>query len=258
MKKISSFKIFLSLLLTFGTITFSQSLPHKSLLDLENQARPHFKDAGIKIPQNQKSLELFSYQEQKHKNPGLAVIYSLLLPGMGELYAGSYSSGKYFTIAEGGLWLTYIGFNNYGNWERERYKAFAASNAGVNLNGKNDSYFANISAYVSIYEYNNQQLLNGNYSAIYDVNKYYWNWTEPNRKTFRNMWSSSENAFNDIRFVVGAMILNRLLSVIDAVRLVSAYNKKVDDELSWNVSMGISHQRAFPTTSLNINFQTKF
>lgn len=248
MKKIPILKISSLVLLAFVVSTFSQSLPHKSSLDLENQ---------IKIPPNQKKIELFSYQENSHKNPGLAVIYSILLPGMGELYANSYSSGKYFTIAEGALWLTFIGFNNYGNWERERYKAFAASNAGVNLNGKNDKYFANISVYRNIYDYNYQQKLNGNFSETYDVNKYYWSWTEQDRRTFRNMWTSSESAFNDVRFVVGGLILNRLLSVINAVRLVSAYNKNVDDELSWNVSMGISHQPAFPT-SLTLNFQTKF
>ncbi len=39
------------------------------------------------------------------KSVGLAAIYSLLLPGMGELYAEGFSSGKYFLIAEGVLWL---------------------------------------------------------------------------------------------------------------------------------------------------------
>ena len=35
------------------------------------------------------------------KAVGLAVVYSLVLPGMGELYADGFSSGKYFLIAEG-------------------------------------------------------------------------------------------------------------------------------------------------------------
>jgi hypothetical protein len=44
----------------------------------------------------------------------LAVLYSLLLPGMGELYAGNFSSGKYYLIADAGLWLGYGGFQYYG------------------------------------------------------------------------------------------------------------------------------------------------
>jgi hypothetical protein len=37
---------------------------------------------------------------------------------MGELYAESYTSGKYFTIAEGALWGVFIGMNSYANWQR--------------------------------------------------------------------------------------------------------------------------------------------
>jgi hypothetical protein len=35
------------------------------------------------------------------KSAGLAALYSLVLPGMGELYAEGFSSGKYFLLAEG-------------------------------------------------------------------------------------------------------------------------------------------------------------
>jgi hypothetical protein len=71
------------------------------------------------------------------------------------------------------------------------------------------------------------------------------------------MWTSSEQTYNDLRFVVGAMILNRVVSAINAVRLVSAYNNRLEEELSWNVSVGIKHTVNLPT-SLNINFQKTF
>jgi TM2 domain-containing membrane protein YozV len=240
-------KIFVSIILS-SVFIFPQEIIQKNSLDLEN---------AVKISKPEQSQSLFTYQEKEKKNPGLAVLYSLLLPGMGELYAGSYSSGKYFTIAEGALWLTYIGFNNYGNWQQERYKAFAASNGGVNNAGKNADYYANISEYRTIYDYNYQQALDRNYSQVYDVNKYYWNWTEQDRKTFRGMWSSSEGAFNDIRFVVGGLILNRILSVINAVRLVGAYNQNIEEDISWKVSFGVSNHQTIPS-GLTFNFQTQF
>jgi TM2 domain-containing membrane protein YozV len=240
-------KIFSTIIL-FSICVFSQETIQKNSLYLDNV---------VKSSKLEDNLNLLPDQEKEKKNTGIAVLYSLLLPGMGELYAGSYSSGKYFTIAEGTLWLTYIGFNSYGNWERDNYKAFAASNGGVNNSGKDATYYANISEYKSIYEYNYQQELDRNYAAVYDVNKYYWNWTEPDRKTFRGMWSSSEGAFNDLRFVVGGLILNRILSIINAVRLVTAYNKNLDQDLGWNISVGVSNRPAFPS-SLTFNFQTKF
>jgi hypothetical protein len=192
------------------------------------------------------------------KNAGLAIIYSLLLPGMGELYAESYSSGKYFTIAEGALWGTLIGMNVYGNWQQDRYKSFAVSKAGINPDGKDEEYFATISEYLSIEQYNNEKALERNFAEMYNTNIYYWNWENPDdRRKYRSMWVSSEQTFNDIRFVAGLLIVNRLVSAINAVRLVSAYNKRIEEEASWNFYMGLSNQQNLPA-SVTLNFQTKF
>ncbi len=241
------------LFLLFSIPLFSQSASSK-ILNLRNEVSNSFKNS-------QNFSVINSLQVSDRKNAGLAIIYSLLLPGMGELYAGSYSSGKYFTIAEGALWATYIGFNSYGNWQKDNYKSFAASSAGVNNNGKNSDYYANIGVYLSINEYNNTQAFDRNFAAMYDPQQYYWNWTSQDRKTYRSMWLSSENSFNNIRFVVGAMILNRIMSAINAVRLVAKYNKNIDASsakgLDWNLSVGVLNQYNIPD-GLTVNFQTQF
>jgi hypothetical protein len=245
MKKIPFFFLILSFPL------LGQSINSSKILDLNYNAANSFKNSSLK------SESFSSYQEQNKKSPGLAIIYSLLIPGMGELYAGSYSSGKYFTIAEGVLWATYAGFNAYGNWQKDNYKSFAASSGGVINVNKNDDYYANVGLYLSITDYNNAQALNGNFSAMYDQKTFYWNWTDVNRKTYRGMWLSSQNAFNDLRFIVGAMILNRVISAINAVRLVAKYNKNLEQNVGWNISVGVINRRNI-TSGLNLNFQTQF
>ena len=135
-----------------------------------------------------------------------------MLPGMGELYADSYESGKYFTIAEGVMWGTYIGINTYGNWQKDRYKSFAAANGGVNVEGKDDDYFATISEYLSIEQFNNEKALERNFTEMLNENQYFWKWSSEDRRTYRSMWVSSEQAYNNLRFVVGAMIINRIAS----------------------------------------------
>jgi hypothetical protein len=70
------------------------------------------------------------------------------------------------------------------------------------------------------------------------------------------MWTSSEEASNNIRFIVGGLILNRVASAINAARLVSSYNKSLE-EVSWNVSVGFMNQPNLPT-SLSLNFQKSF
>jgi hypothetical protein len=57
--------------------------------------------------------------------------------------------------------------------------------------------------------------------------------------------------------VVGAMLLNRLASAINAVRLVAAYNKRIEEEVSWNISVGISRPANLPH-QLTLNFQKSF
>ena len=189
------------------------------------------------------------------KSVGLGIIYSLLLPGMGELYADAYDVGKYFTIADGILWGTFIGMHAYSSWQKDNYESYAASRAGVDNNNKDADYYATIADYSSIDSYNDEKALERNFDQMYNTEQYYWKWNSvEERRTYRDMWTSSEQTNNDIRFVVGGLILNRVASAINAARLVSSYNKRIDEEVSWNFSIGFINQPNLPT-SISFNFQ---
>ncbi len=71
------------------------------------------------------------------------------------------------------------------------------------------------------------------------------------------MWTASEQTFNDLRFVVGAMILNRVASAVNAARLVASYNNNLQQDLGWNVSVDLKNSPLLPT-SLSINFIKNF
>jgi len=246
-------KLIVFLILFSSTIIFPQQNNFKSILQLEQTVK-YSKTADS----NDDNINFRSIDLPGKKSSGLAIIYSLLLPGMGELYADGYSSGKYFTIAEGALWGTYIGMSIYANNQEDNYKAYATVNALANTDGKDDNYFATISEFEDIESYNNQKALERNFNEMLDPETFFWKWNSTNeRKTYRSMWTSSEQTFNDLRFVVGAMILNRVISAINAARLVSSYNNRVDDELSWNISLGMKSNINLPT-SVNLNFQTSF
>jgi len=245
-------KIILFTVLITSTL-LAQSESANSILKLEQE----IKTANFS-EQNPNVQTVRNNTNAEKKSVGLAILYSLLLPGMGELYADGYSSGKYFTIAEGVLWGTYIGMNVYASNQEDNYKAFAKSRASINPDGKNDDYFATISEYSDIDTYNDQKALERNFDQMYDRDKFFWKWgTTAERKEYRSIWSSSEQTYNDLQFVVGAMILNRSASAINAVRLVSAYNSNLDEELSWNVSAGLKNNPNLPT-SLEITFYKSF
>lgn len=248
-------KNIISLVVIVSSISLAQTNGTKSLIELKQLSAVSSQQLAV-----HSSQQLISNQNiiPEKKNAALAILYSMLLPGMGELYADAYDSGKYFTIADGVLWGAFTGLNIYGNWQEKNYKSFAESKGGVLLGGKDSDYFGNIGVYLSIDDYNTAMELNRDFNKTYNTTTYSWKWSnDDQRKEYRNMWSSSENAFNNIRFVVGALILNRLISAVNAVRLVNAYNKNLLPQLSWNIFVGVDNHPALPT-SITFNFIKSF
>ena len=242
-------KILALILLNTIIISAQQNSNNNSLLTLRNQ---------IEIQETKQESFNFTGDREK-KSPMLAIAYSLLLPGMGELYGGDYRLGKYFTIADVVFWGGVIGLNAYGDNQKDNYLAYAKSIGGVNNEEKDDQYYADISEYISIEQFNSEQEKYRDFENIYNEETHYWNWSDnKTRQQYRGMWSKSESAYNNVRFAVGALVLNRVISAINAVRVVAAYNKKLSEEISWNVSVGVNKINPNLPTSLNLNFNTSF
>ena len=236
-----------------STVIFSQTENPQSIQELKNSLM------NSDVNYESSRISINSYLDSEKKSVGLGIVYSLLLPGMGELYADAYNVGKYFTFADGLLWGTFIGMNAYSNWQEDSYKSYAASEAGViNDANKDEDFYANIGDYTSVYTYNEQKALERNFDEMYDEQTNFWKWNSTDeRRTYRDMWNSSETASNGIRFVVGGLILNRLISAINAARLVSAYNNRLEEEVSWNFSVGFMNTPNLPT-SLALHVQKSF
>ncbi len=202
------------------------------------------------------STELLPPMASK-KNAGLAILYSIVLPGMGELYAEGYESGKYFTIAEAALWITYGGMKYYSNRQKDNYFSYAESYGGVtNMSGKNGDYYADIGNYLNINDFNDDMAKSGQFNKMYNLSTHYWNWnSNTDRKSYRELWTSSESWNNNLRFVVGGMILNRIASAINAVRLVSRYNKNI--ETTWNFWFDYNLSQTAPA-NISLNFVKLF
>ena len=241
--------IFPLLLILISSLAFAQQSQSNSIQNLELEIKT--------LPMSDDSQLNFNLEDSK-KSVGLGVIYSLLLPGMGELYADAYHIGKYFTIADGVLWGTFIGMNVHANWQENNYKSYAESRAGISNENKDENYYATIGEYNNIDSYNDEKALERNFEDMYDPKFYFWKWgTNDERKTYRDMWTSSEQTKNDIRFIIGGLILNRVASAINAARLVTSYNNSLEEELSWNFSVGSVNKPTLPT-SLNFNFTASF
>ncbi len=174
------------------------------------------------------------------KSKGKAFLLSLLLPGLGERYAGRPGRAHFFLASEITLWLGYAGLTTYRDWRRDDYRSYAAAHAHVDLQGKNDSYFINISNYDDIDSYNAAKLRQRNLPAFYqDVEKYYWKWNSTaERKKFDDIRLSAEKADNRALFMLGAVVANHLISAIDAIWCVRGYNKNYRSSAGVEFNLG--------------------
>jgi hypothetical protein len=211
--------IFLVLLLAVQNLSAQENNFFQKSLSLHNS--PY---VGSKLSFDDSNLLI--KDSGKKKSVSLAVIYSLLLPGMGELYVGDYSAGRYLTAAEGGLWLTYASFELYGTWVRDDARRFAVTNAGVNLGDQNKQFFVDIGNYNNVNLYNERKLQERQEEKLYNPNSAYsWNWNnDGDRQKYRSLRISSDQAFNSTQFVVGAIIANHIISAINAARLAISHN----------------------------------
>ncbi len=169
------------------------------------------------------------------KSPATAVLYSLLLPGLGEWYVDRFDLGKFSLISEAGLWLSYYSLQRYGSWIRDDARQYAVVHASAQVAGKNDQYFVDLGNFNDTYEYNDKKLIDRTPDRLYDVdNGFYWQWdTDDNRKAYRALRVSSEKVFNNSKFIIGAVIVNHIISAVNAARLARNYNSDIESELSY-------------------------
>jgi hypothetical protein len=184
----------------------------------------------------------------ERKKAGLAILYSLAVPGMGELYADNFSSGKYFLIAEGVLWLSYAVFDVHGNALRDDARSFAAARAGVLPAGKGDQFYVDIGNFANLDEYNDKKLRDREPELLYSAAAGYgWQWgNDTDRLMFRDQRISADNWLNDRKFVIAVILVNHIASAINAARAAITHNNALSqnvDDLSLHASVlgGVGH-----------------
>jgi hypothetical protein len=172
-------------------------------------------------------------QGTSRKAVGLAILYSLIVPGMGELYADGFASGKYFLMAEGALWITYAAFEIHGNDLRDAARSYSGAHAGVITSGKDDQFFVDLGNFASMDDYNDKRLRDRDISRLYTLEAgQYWLWdSQAARLDYREQRIASESAYNSRKFVVAAIVINHVVSAINAARAAISHNRSLQESL---------------------------
>jgi len=163
-----------------------------------------------------------------------AAVFSALIPGGGQLYMGNKKTASYFLTAEALTWLGYAAFRAYGDWRRDDYVNYAAVHANAQLDGKSDDFIDLVGFYSNIRDYNA-------YGRAYDPERPYladtpenhWEWpTREERIAFRTLKNRSRESYRRADFMIGVAIVDRVISIVDAVRSVSRHNRRLGTGLT--------------------------
>ncbi|HUV31224.1 MAG TPA: hypothetical protein VMY05_09075 [Acidobacteriota bacterium] len=163
-----------------------------------------------------------------------AGLLSALVPGAGEYYLGNRGKARFFFAAEALTWLGYISFRTYGNWKRDDYIRYASVHANAQLEGREDDFLDLVGFYDDIDQYNSlARVLDPTRPYLEDTPENHWRWhTLEDRFAFRHLKNRSRDAYLRANFMIGVAIVDRLISVVDAVRDARRMQRRLDGSFS--------------------------
>lgn len=178
----------------------------------------------------------------ENKSVMVAIGYSLILPGLGDLYADNFRTGRYFMGADVALWITYGGYRSYGRWLKQDAQTFASQHADASFDGKGDQFSVDLGNFSNVYDYNEAKLRNRQFDLLYDPNSNFaWQWaSDGDRARYKDLRIRGDGLLRNSQFIIGVMVLNRIISAISAARSVSQHNGSVKTLGSWQLSAGVA------------------
>lgn len=179
------------------------------------------------------------------------VVKSFLLPGLGEYALDEPGRGKTFIVSETALWTSFAGALIISNNYTGRFQAFAAENAGVVPENKNQQFWIDVGNYNSRENYNEEHLRFRENNALYPNNaKWAWIWSsEKKRKQYRNYRIASDQWLLTAKFVAGGIVLNHIVSAIDVL-----YLKRISQIQKITVVPMVDYKKSASGIALQIHF----
>lgn len=255
-------RLVIALIIVFSIFSkskvFSQELKTNTynISDLKQKALNSDNDSKSLSKADNKDLNI-NLSSSSQKSPGLALLFSLIIPGAGQYYINRFDVGKYYLGVDIGAWIGYAALNIYGDNVSDQSKTYSVQHAEVgSIDDKDEDFFTNIGAFRNVYDYNNYQLSVGNYGGLYNVNTDYWNWDlVDNQYVYETQRRDSERIYNN-RIIFGSILLvNRIVSGISAYVMTKDQNKKTS---ALNVMPQLLYNKDYGFDGVKINLSKNF
>jgi len=186
-------------------------------------------------------------------------LYSLLLPGLGQLYLGEKREAKLFLLGEAAVWTAFVVFRVEGRLREDAYKEYAVTHAGLGSRNHSDAFYRIIGDYNSAEEYEEFLKMEGRYQAYYDdptdpqadyqaLEDFYlssrvrdfepWKWTSTeDRRFYHRLRSGSRQAYRRAVYMLAAAAVNRVASAVLAARSARAGGRG-EEVGRWQIRVG--------------------
>jgi hypothetical protein len=161
---------------------------------------------------------------------GKYIVASLVVPGAGEMWMKSHLKGEIFLWTDAAVWVSYGTMMTIGNSRGQSAKLFAREFSGSSMNQRTDDYYTALERYPNSDMYNEDVRRDArelypddpDQQRVYAESRSYsgddaWAWgSDSLRYNYWRQRMGARNVLHTAGFVLGAALVDRLASAIDA------------------------------------------
>lgn len=251
MKMIKKYTAQISLYVIFLFITCA-------FCNASNESQNHFftnfslnSSLGIRVLTDHSSITFAADKNiTPTKSPNEAFLYSLAIPGMGQIYTGA-KYGYIYTAAEVALLTTYFILRNNAVNTRDDYRDIVRQNVIFIGPGSFEKWDL-----IEDFEHATQY---ENWNHVYDsettrnrTGKWYWKDLDPTLKDEKDatiefdskyrleaydLRQKANDIFQTARTIIGMVILNHVISAVEARITTKRYNNKLTDNSGFQIDV---------------------
>jgi hypothetical protein len=217
----------------------------------------------------QEDVDIYGFKGKSLKK---AFVYSLLVPGSGEFYAGSKIKAAAFFGLDVALWALYFNYRGKGKDKENEYKDFADDNwsktgyedylrDSLNITSDWDPYVVGDDTLILSHHLPNTTT-DQYYEMIGKYEQFRWGWTDYDgetsfdRENYMGMRHKSNDLLNKATYSAMFSLANHTLSAFDAAITVRNYNKKGErfSQVNFKVRLVEREREIIPRLTLSTQF----
>jgi hypothetical protein len=162
-------------------------------------------------------VSLFDVKVESRRSVVAAMGLSLALPGMGHYYIDKPKSAFVYLSADLAALFGAIVFYGLADNREKNARSYAALVAGIRDAPDGEAYWRRVGEYMDAEAYNESvELSRGDPANLYRAPETWWRWAEKEQQDEYNHIRQKARSFRTASsFFVGALALNRILSVVD-------------------------------------------